>query len=56
MEVVGKLFTDLGPRYKARPGGYLSILTLGPRPGDSAPMAIVLLTERGEVRTTAGEG
>jgi large subunit ribosomal protein L17 len=42
---VGKLFTDLGPRFKARPGGYLRILKLGPRPGDSAPMAIVQLVD-----------
>ncbi len=45
-EVVGKLFTDLGPRFKARPGGYLRILKTGPRPGDAAPMAIVQLTEK----------
>ncbi|MGA8204621.1 MAG: 50S ribosomal protein L17 [Woeseiaceae bacterium] len=45
-EVVGKLFTDLGPRFKDRPGGYLRILKTGPRAGDSAPMAIVLLTEK----------
>ena len=44
-EVVGKLFTDLGPRFQARPGGYLRILKLGPRPGDSAPMAIVQLVD-----------
>src|SRR5690606_27614095 len=44
-EVVGKLFTDLGPRFQARPGGYLRILKLGPRPGDSAPMAIVQLID-----------
>ncbi len=44
-EVVGKLFNDLGPRFKARPGGYLRILKLGPRPGDSAPMAIVQLVD-----------
>ena len=43
--VVGKLFTDLGPRFKDRPGGYLRILQTGPRPGDAAPMAIVMLTE-----------
>jgi large subunit ribosomal protein L17 len=44
-EVVGKLFTDLGPRFQGRPGGYLRILKLGPRPGDSAPMAIVQLVD-----------
>lgn len=44
-EAVGKLFSDLGPRFRARPGGYLRILKLGPRPGDSAPMAIVQLVE-----------
>jgi len=44
-EVVGKLFTDLGPRFQNRPGGYLRILKLGPRPGDSAPMAIVQLVD-----------
>ena len=44
-EVVGKLFTDLGPRFKNRPGGYLRILKTGPRPGDAAPMAIVMLVE-----------
>jgi large subunit ribosomal protein L17 len=44
-DVVGKLFTDLGPRFQGRPGGYLRILKLGPRPGDSAPMAIVQLVD-----------
>ncbi|MDA0680864.1 MAG: 50S ribosomal protein L17 [Proteobacteria bacterium] len=44
-EAVGKLFTDLGPRFKARPGGYLRILRMGPRPGDSAPMALVQLVD-----------
>ncbi len=44
-EVVGKLFTDLGPRFKERPGGYLRILKMGPRPGDAAPMALVMLVD-----------
>jgi large subunit ribosomal protein L17 len=42
---VGKLFSDIGPRYKDRPGGYLRILKMGPRPGDAAPMALVQLVE-----------
>ena len=43
---VGKLFTDLGPRYQTRPGGYIRILKCGFRPGDNAPMAIVELVDR----------
>lgn len=43
---VGKLFTQLGPRYKQRPGGYLRILKCGFRHGDSAPMAVVELVDR----------
>lgn len=45
-EVVGKLFNEIGPRCKERPGGYLRILKIGPRPGDNAPMAIVMLTDQ----------
>jgi len=44
-EAVAKLFSDLGPRFKDRPGGYLRILKTGPRPGDAAPMAIVQLVD-----------
>jgi len=47
--VVGKLFTDLGPRFKVRPGGYLRILKMGLRAGDSAPMAIVQLVDKAPV-------
>ncbi len=46
--MVGKLFTDLGPRYKERPGGYMRILKCGFRPGDKAPMAYVELVDRAE--------
>jgi len=45
-EVVAKLFTEIGPRCSERPGGYLRILKTGPRPGDNAPMAIVMLTDQ----------
>ncbi len=45
-EAVGKLFNELGPRYKERPGGYLRILKCGYRNGDKAPMALVELVDR----------
>jgi large subunit ribosomal protein L17 len=45
-EAVGKLFSDLGPRYQERPGGYLRILKCGMRTGDNAPMAYVELVDR----------
>jgi large subunit ribosomal protein L17 len=45
---VGKLFTELGPRFKDRPGGYLRILKIGFRAGDSAPMALVQLLDQPE--------
>ena len=45
-EIVAKLFTEIGPRCKERAGGYLRILKTGPRPGDNAPMAIVMLTDQ----------
>ncbi len=47
-QAVGKLFSELGPRYKTRPGGYLRILKCGYRSGDKAPMAIVELVDRPE--------
>ncbi len=47
-EVVTKLFNELGPRYKDRPGGYLRILKMGFRTGDKAPMALVELVDRPE--------
>ena len=54
-QTVGKLFNELGPRFKQRPGGYLRILKMGHRPGDSAPMAIVQLLDQPPVVTEAAE-
>ncbi len=45
---VGKLFNELGPRFKDRPGGYLRILKIGYRAGDAAPMAVVQLLDQPE--------
>ena len=47
-EIVAKLFTELGPRYATRNGGYLRILKMGFRVGDNAPMAFVELVDRPE--------
>ena len=55
-EIVTKLFEVLGPRFKARPGGYLRILKNGYRAGDNAPMAVVQLVEDAEASETASEG
>lgn len=54
-EVVTKLFNELGPRYQARPGGYLRILKCGFRTGDNAPMAIVELVDRPMDSTDSSE-
>jgi len=45
-EIVAKLFETIGPRFKARPGGYTRILHMAPRAGDNAPMALMQLVER----------
>ena len=45
-DIVSKLFTELGPRYQTRPGGYTRILKMGFRQGDNAPMALVELVDR----------
>jgi large subunit ribosomal protein L17 len=54
-DVVTKLFTVLGPRYNARPGGYTRILKMGFRVGDNAPMAFVELVDRPDVAPAAGD-
>jgi large subunit ribosomal protein L17 len=51
---VGKLFSELGPRFKDRPGGYLRILKTGYRAGDAAPMALVQLLDQPDAPETAG--
>ncbi|MFM1765989.1 MAG: ribosomal protein, partial [Pseudomonadota bacterium] len=50
---VTKLFTDIGPRFNARPGGYTRILKMGYRVGDNAPMALVELVDRPDVADQA---
>jgi large subunit ribosomal protein L17 len=52
---VGKLFNELGPRYRDRPGGYLRILKMGFRAGDAAPMALVQLVDQPERATGDSE-
>lgn len=52
-EIVGKLFSELGPRYATRNGGYIRILKMGFRQGDNAPMAFVELVDRPEVSDAA---
>ena len=54
-DMVVKLFADLGPRYKTRPGGYTRILKMGFRVGDNAPMALVELVDRPEPSQAASE-
>ncbi|HRJ51177.1 MAG TPA: 50S ribosomal protein L17 [Candidatus Thiothrix moscowensis] len=54
-EIVTKLFTEIGPRFKGRPGGYLRIIKCGFRAGDNAPMAYVALVDDAEGAQAAAE-
>ncbi|MFA0810532.1 50S ribosomal protein L17 [Microbulbifer epialgicus] len=54
-DAVRKLFDELGPRYEARPGGYIRILKCGFRAGDKAPMAYVELVDRPQAEDEAAE-
>nr|VFJ58763.1 MAG: large subunit ribosomal protein L17 [Candidatus Kentron sp. FW]VFJ63206.1 MAG: large subunit ribosomal protein L17 [Candidatus Kentron sp. FW] len=55
-QVVTKLFNEIGPRYRERPGGYMRILKAGFRLGDQAPMAIVELVDRPKLEPQKSEG
>jgi large subunit ribosomal protein L17 len=54
-DIVGKLFAEIGPRYKARNGGYTRILKMGFRVGDNAPMAFMELVDRPEPAAAPAE-
>jgi large subunit ribosomal protein L17 len=54
-EVVKKLFTEIGPRFKARAGGYTRILHMAPRPGDAADMALMQLVDRASTEAVAAD-
>ncbi|EIJ35853.1 50S ribosomal protein L17 [Thiothrix nivea] len=54
-DVVGKLFNEIGPRFKGRPGGYLRIVKCGFRAGDNAPMAYVALVDDADGARAAAE-